>query len=95
MATKKRQEDVLERMAALKAKHPDKRVPELLKLAKVTKSQYYYASRNAPKASKAPRTKTKGRKYEVIAGVPATGNDRLAVVFGSADQIRELVGGLQ
>lgn len=81
------------KVEALRAKHPNLKIGQILAKAKVHGSAYYKAKRAQVVA--APKMK---RKYTRLKGaeLPATpaGSDRVVFVMGSADQVRALIGGV-
>jgi hypothetical protein len=77
-----------EKVEALRKQHPDVTDRILFKKAGVNASRYYFERKRA-KGSATPNK----RGYQRVEVVPAAPK-QMAVVFGSPEQIREVLGGL-
>lgn len=80
-----------EKVESLRKIHPNESTAALIKRARTSQSNYYRLSQKA----KATTGKKRGRKpkYQRIETSAAPAR-QMAVVFGSPEQIREVLGGL-
>jgi len=92
-----KQEALYEKVQELLKKSPDKPVSQVLKEAKISSSLYYSARRKfmKPAPAKTKTAKVKYRKIKADTSAPpaAKSGERMVMLMGTADQIRDFMGG--